>query len=236
MTRLRCRLAFAVATAAVLGAAAVATWVVDVRAAESAATTPAAATTTAAAAAAAGLHYRFRQPPTAGLIVPSADMLTARERAFVAALPVVRVGLSLPDNRPYEVIAANGESSRTQIEILTHIAQSMGLRLKPVLLGSFAQAGDALRERRVDVMATVGFAASREAAKLIPLVNRALADIPAAERERLYRRWVAVDIRPGFAWRRHAPMIITAAATLLVDAAPGPRGALTQPLLGLVFQ
>ena len=72
---------------------------------------------------------------------------------------------------------------------------------------------------RVDeIPAQFHFAASNEAASLIPLINRALADIPAAERTRLYRRWVAVDVHPGFAWRRWAPLIATAIAALLLLA------------------
>ena len=112
---------------------------------------------------AAAPGYRFRQPPRAGLIQPSPDLLTVRERAFLAELPVVRVGLNLPDNRPYEVIAADGEISGIQIEILTHLAQALGVRLQPVVLATFSDALAALREQRVDMMATVGFEASREA-------------------------------------------------------------------------
>ena len=116
-----------------------------------------------AAAQTAEPHYRFRQAPRAGLILPSVDLLSPRERAFLAELPVLRVGLNLPDNRPYEVIAADGEISGIQIEILTHLAQALGLRLQPVVLASFSDALAALREQRVDMMATVGFEASREA-------------------------------------------------------------------------
>ena len=115
------------------------------------------------AAAEAPVVYRFRQPSQPGLIAPAADLLDAPERAFLAGLPVVRVGLNLPDNRPYEVIAPNGEISGIQVEILTHIGQSLGVRLQPVVLGSFPEALAALRERRVDVMTTVGYEPTREA-------------------------------------------------------------------------
>ena len=116
-----------------------------------------------ASSSAAAPSYRFRQPPRAGLILPSADLLTERERAFLATLPVVRVGLNLPDNRPYEVIAVDGEISGIQIEILTHLAQALGVRLQPVVLASFSDALAALRTQQVDMMASVGFEASREA-------------------------------------------------------------------------
>jgi two-component system sensor histidine kinase EvgS len=115
------------------------------------------------AAQAAGLNHRFRQAPQPGLVTPATDLLDADERAFIAGLPVLRVGLSLPDNRPYEVIADNGEISGIQIEILTRLAQSMGLRLVPVVLPDFPAALAALRERRIDLMATVGYEPTREA-------------------------------------------------------------------------
>ena len=122
-------------------------------------TSPAAAASDAGAAGA----YRFRQPPSAGLLEPAAELLDAAERDFLATLPVVRVGLNLPDNRPYEVIEADGQIGGIQIEILTHVAQALGIRLQPVVLPSFPQALAALRERRIDVMATVGYEPAREA-------------------------------------------------------------------------
>lgn len=52
------------------------------------------------------------------------------------------------------------------------------------------------------------FASSREAAALVPLIDRALADIPPAERERMLRRWVAIDLQPPFPWRRWLPTLL----------------------------
>ena len=62
------------------------------------------------------------------------------------------------------------------------------------------------------------FATARQANSLMPLVNRALADIPADERNRMLRRWVAVDLRPGFAWRRHLPLLAVSATAMLAIA------------------
>ena len=106
--------------------------------------------------------YYFRQAPQTGLISPSGQGLTAAERQFIQQLPVVRVGLNLPDNRPYEVISPDGEISGIQIEILTHVAQALGVRLQPVVLASFPEALAALRERRVDLLTTVGYQVDRE--------------------------------------------------------------------------
>ena len=118
---------------------------------------PAARTASAAAPA-----WRFRQAPQPGAVAPATDLLDARERAFIAGLPVLRVGLNLPDNRPYEVIGPDGEISGIQVEILTRLAQALGLRLEPVVLADFPSTLQALRERRIDVMTTVGYDPARE--------------------------------------------------------------------------
>lgn len=115
------------------------------------------------ASSASGPAWRFRLAPGGTPVQPARDDLSADERRFLAQLPPLRVGLNLPDNRPYEVIAADGEISGIQIEILTHLAQAMGLRLEPVVLTDFPSALAALRDRRVDLMATVGYEPTREA-------------------------------------------------------------------------
>ena len=63
--------------------------------------------------------------------------------------------------------------------------------------------------------ATPTTAATAGSAALIPLVNRALDDISPTERERMLRRWVAIDLNPPFQWRRHLPVILTVLAALL---------------------
>ncbi len=106
--------------------------------------------------------YHFRQGAADSLLSPPADLLDADERAFLAKLPAIRVGLNLPDNRPYEVIDGNGEISGIQIEILTHVALALGLRLEPVVVASFPDALKALQQRRIDMMSTVGYEPSRK--------------------------------------------------------------------------
>lgn len=64
------------------------------------------------------------------------------------------------------------------------------------------------------------FATSKQAAALVPLIDRVLAEIPAVERDRLFRRWVAVDLMPPFDWRRWLPTLLVAGvATVLLGAA-----------------
>lgn len=146
-------------------------------------------------------HFRFRQAPGRTPVLPARDLLDANERAFLAQLPELRVGLNLPDNRPYEVIADNGEITGIQIEILTHLAQSLGLRLRPVVLPSFPDTLSALRERQIDLMATVGYEPSRETYMVYTLgtapnpgaiIGRA-ADTRFAENPTLNGRRVAIE-------------------------------------------
>jgi two-component system sensor histidine kinase EvgS len=59
-------------------------------------------------------------------------------------------------------------------------------------------------------------AAQKNQPVLIGLVDRALADISPAERLRMVRRWVAVDLQPAFPWRRYTPVLLTAALALLL--------------------
>ncbi len=69
-----------------------------------------------------------------------------------------------------------------------------------------------------ELSAQFQFAAGSQAAGLIPIVDRALQQIPAGEHERIMRRWVALDLQPGFPWRRYAPLLALAAAAALLLA------------------
>lgn len=61
------------------------------------------------------------------------------------------------------------------------------------------------------------FAAGPSSRQLIPRVNLALQQIPQGERERIWRRWVAIDLEPGFPWQRYRPLLLlTGAAALLL--------------------
>ncbi len=62
------------------------------------------------------------------------------------------------------------------------------------------------------------FATSPAGSELLPLVNLALADIAPAERERMLRRWVAVDLKPAFPWQRYLPLLSLGAVSLALIA------------------
>lgn len=81
-----------------------------------------------------------------------------------------------------------------------------------------ADGGDSLRvlgEVR-ELPAQFHFATSLQAQALLPLIDEALADVPEAERTRMLRRWIAVDLQPAFNWRRYAPVIGVSAGALLL--------------------
>jgi signal transduction histidine kinase/ABC-type amino acid transport substrate-binding protein/CheY-like chemotaxis protein len=58
------------------------------------------------------------------------------------------------------------------------------------------------------------FGANAQTRVLLPAIDTALNELAPAERERMLRRWIALDLRPGFDWRRWWPVIT--AVTLAV--------------------
>lgn len=111
--------------------------------------------------ASAAPDYRFRVPAGTPAVALNDRVLTADERAFIAALPEVRVAVPLPPSRPYEVIAADGEISGIHPDMLVALARTFGIRLKPVVLPDWTRTLDAARRREVDIVMTLGVTAER---------------------------------------------------------------------------
>ncbi len=111
--------------------------------------------------AALSLDYHFRSPPKGTAIAVSAQVLSEQERAFIAALPELRVAVALRASQPYEVIGADGEVSGIHAEMLGALAQAFGLRIKPVVLPDWSSALAAVREKQADIVLTVGVTAER---------------------------------------------------------------------------
>lgn len=107
--------------------------------------------------------YRFHAAELPSALKLGDQVLTVDERAFLAALPEVRVGIARPEARPYEIIGDDGEITGIQADLLAAFAQAFGLRLKPVVLPSGASALTAIREHRVDMLMAVGVTAERMA-------------------------------------------------------------------------
>ncbi len=110
---------------------------------------PAAAATSSAAAA------------TSAIGVIGAQVLTPEERDFIARLPEIRVAVAQPAFRPYEVIDATGEVSGIHPEMLVALAQTFGLRLRPVVFASWAASMQAAERGEVDLLMSVGMTPQR---------------------------------------------------------------------------
>lgn len=105
--------------------------------------------------------YRFRTPQFAAPLVLGQHVLTQDERRFIAALPEVRVGVPLPPPRPYEDVSDSGEVTGIHPEMLAHLAATFGLRLRPVVLPDWTSTLAAARERKVDLVMTLGITPER---------------------------------------------------------------------------
>jgi two-component system sensor histidine kinase EvgS len=104
---------------------------------------------------------RFAAPAQMAALRLGPEVLTPQERAFVAGLPEVRVAIPLPAVQPYEVVSVDGVVSGIHPEMLGYLARAFGLRVRPVLLPSFADALQALEKGDADLMLTLGYTAQR---------------------------------------------------------------------------
>ncbi|WP_158219885.1 transporter substrate-binding domain-containing protein [Ideonella sp. A 288] len=121
-----------------------------------------AASVLAWADAAGAVEYRFRSPTTAAAALPlNTRVLTEAERQFIAGLPELRVGVPTPPAQPYEMVASDGQVSGIHPEMLVALARTFGLRLTPVVLPDWSSVLQAARERRVDIVMTLGVTTER---------------------------------------------------------------------------
>ncbi|EHR70386.1 signal transduction histidine kinase [Burkholderiales bacterium JOSHI_001] len=111
--------------------------------------------------AAAEPNYHFPSQRPGAAITLNPGVLSAEERAFVAALPEIRVAVPLPPSRPYEEVAADGTVSGIHPEFLGYLAQAFGLKLRPVVFKDWSSVLQAARKREVDLLMTLGPTAER---------------------------------------------------------------------------
>jgi two-component system, NarL family, sensor histidine kinase EvgS len=115
----------------------------------------------AVTATAAATDYRFATTTGVPTTAFSVDALSAEERAFIAALPEIRVGLPTPPTEPYESIGPDGEVTGIHAQMLVALARTFGLRLKPVVLPSWSLTLQAAKERKIDMILTLSVTAER---------------------------------------------------------------------------
>lgn len=104
---------------------------------------------------------RFAAPAASAALRLAPEVLSAQERAFIAGLPELRVAIPQPAVQPYETVTADGVVSGIHADMLAYLARAFGLRVRPVLMPSFAASLQALRDREADVMMTLGYTAER---------------------------------------------------------------------------
>ncbi len=113
------------------------------------------------AGAAQAIEYRFRVPDGPPPVALSAGVLAEDERAFLAALPEVRVALQKVGAPPYERVGADGEISGLQAEMLAMLARTLGLRLVPQVHDDWPSVLRSVREGRADMVLTLSVTAER---------------------------------------------------------------------------
>jgi two-component system, NarL family, sensor histidine kinase EvgS len=130
-----------------------------------------------------------------------------RER-LASAYPEIRVVDAANGNEAMDLVAAGDADAAVEVKVLAN------LRIN-------RDASEQLRAvaEVKDLPAQFSFAVPRASAATAALIGRVIDEVPAAERERMLRRWVAVDFDPPFPWRRHLPVLLTAGAALLLLSA-----------------
>lgn len=145
------------------------------------------------------------------------DSLRGKSLALAAQHPLREVlATSYPDIRIVDAASGNDAMDkviRREADAAVEVKLFANLRIN-------APDGEQLRvvsEVR-ELSAQFHFATRKGGPALVPVVNTALADIDAAEHLRMMRRWVAVDFKPAFPWRRYAPTIAVAVLALMTLA------------------
>ncbi len=90
-----------------------------------------------------------------------ADWLSADERRWLAAHPVLRVAAD-PDFAPYTYFDERGLLRGVAADLLAQVAPMLGVRLVPVPLADWPAVVDAVRSRRVDLVAALVRSPARE--------------------------------------------------------------------------
>ncbi|EXI77790.1 MAG: Virulence sensor protein BvgS precursor [Candidatus Accumulibacter appositus] len=97
-----------------------------------------------------------------GLLRASELELSAAERAWLAEHPVIRMGIDAGYG-PYTFLDEDGRVQGVAVDFMAEIEARLGIRFEFVADLSWPQPMDAVRERRLDVVATVAQLPEREA-------------------------------------------------------------------------
>jgi two-component system, NarL family, sensor histidine kinase EvgS len=117
--------------------------------------------------------------------------------------PEIRVLDARNGNEAMDMVARGDADAAVEIKVVAN------LRINSDPSSRLRAAGEVS-----ELSAQFSFATMGNPAALMPLVDRALDDVSPAERERMLRRWVAVDLDPPFPWRRYLPVLLVGLAAL----------------------
>ncbi len=106
-------------------------------------------------------EFRFRQPAHSSPLLLGPAILSDEDRQFIASLPEVRVALQQVGAPPYETVAADGEITGFQAELLGHLARALGLRLRPMVYPAWPQVLGAVRDGQADMVLTLAITPDR---------------------------------------------------------------------------
>jgi two-component system sensor histidine kinase/response regulator len=99
-----------------------------------------------------------------GVQVPAAPLnLTSEDRAWVAAHPVVRVGVQSGGWEPFDVFGEQGQHTGISGDYLALLGQRLGIRFETVQLGDWAAVQEALRTGQIDLLPSVAKTQARQA-------------------------------------------------------------------------
>jgi two-component system, NarL family, sensor histidine kinase EvgS len=115
----------------------------------------------ATAALAAEPEYRWKAPTQSPNVSVSADLLSADDRAYLAALPEIRVAVYGAGAVPYEVVAPNGEISGFQVDVLLLLAQMFNVKVRPVVYDTWPAVLQAVRDKQADMVLNATVTADR---------------------------------------------------------------------------
>ncbi|HEY9099655.1 MAG TPA: PAS domain S-box protein [Thiobacillus sp.] len=102
-------------------------------------------------------------PPTwAAKNTPPALALTAADRAWLVAHPVIRLGID-PGYAPYTFLDDSGRPQGIAIELIEHLGPALGVRFEFVSNLDWPQLMAAVEAHQIDAVATVAYRPEREA-------------------------------------------------------------------------
>ena len=160
-----------------------------------------------------GLNESARRGSQTGEEAPALD-LSADERAYLRSLPPLALGIDT-SWAPFTSAESDGHTGGNVLAYTAYLSRALDIDFDPRMYPDWAAVSNAFGNGQVDVIATrredqlqgigpahdfenIGFAVRPEYRRLVPLIDRALRAMPAADKERILQAsLVASDPLPS---------------------------------------